>query len=122
MNSELDLMNCHPVSLKLLKISSSVNSVKVRYIECNKGNMFFKREIGCSLDCVYQYCHPGFGGQLNCFARRTFCTFYKVIEIFFKHYLLSSSKLTFTRWFFTKREISFIFNVFVGESERRLPI
>ena len=52
MNSQLDLMNCHPVSFKLLKISSSVNSIKVHYIECIKGNMFSKREIGCPVACV----------------------------------------------------------------------
>jgi len=84
--------------------------------------MFSMREIGCSVACVYRYCHSGFGGQLNCFARRTLCTFYKVTGILFKHYPISRAKLTFTRWFFTKREISFIFNVFARKSKRRLPI
>jgi len=48
---------------------------------------------------------------------------FKVIGMFVKQCPVSPPKLTFTRWFFvTKREISFIFDVRAGKSERRLPV
>lgn len=89
---------------------------------CDKRNTFFMREIGCSAVCVYRYWSSGFGGQLNCFACRKFCTFYKVMRNFFRNYLLSLSKMALSRWLLTKRESSFIFNVFVRKSKRKLPI
>ena len=60
---------------------------------CDKRNTFFMREIGCSAVCVYRYWSSGFGGQLNCFARRNFVLFIRSCEI--------SSRITsfrFQRW------------------------